>query len=59
MSLGSIDPYHTIAGLLVGALIGATGVGGESPPVLIVLFGVSPTTAVGTALLFAAATVQA
>jgi uncharacterized protein len=58
MLLGSIDPYYTIAGFLVGALIGATGVGGGSllTPVLIVLFGVSPATAVGTDLLFAAAT---
>ena len=58
MLLGSIDPYYTIAGFLVGALIGATGLGGGSllTPVLIVLFGVSPATAVGTDLLFAAAT---
>src|SRR5215471_15472804 len=58
MLLGSIDPYYTIVGFLVGALIGATGVGGGSllTPVLIVLFGVSPATAVGTDLLFAAAT---
>jgi uncharacterized membrane protein YfcA len=54
----SIDPYYAIAGLLVGTLVGVTGVGGGSlmTPILIVLFGVSPTTAVGTDLLFAAAT---
>src|SRR5438132_11598984 len=56
--LGSIDPHYTIAGFLVGALVGVTGVGGGSlmTPILIVLFGVSPATAVGTDLLFAAAT---
>src|ERR1700730_7596974 len=55
---GSIDPHYAIAGFLVGALVGVTGVGGGSlmTPILIVLFGVSPATAVGTDLLFAAAT---
>jgi uncharacterized protein len=54
----SIDPHYAIAGFLVGALVGVTGVGGGSlmTPILIVLFGVSPATAVGTDLLFAAAT---
>jgi uncharacterized protein len=58
MLSGSIDPNYAIAGFLVGALVGVTGVGGGSlmTPILIVLFGVSPTTAVGTDLLFAAAT---
>src|SRR5580692_6672969 len=58
MLSGSIDPHYAIAGFLVGALVGVTGVGGGSlmTPILIVLFGVSPTTAVGTDLLFAAAT---
>ncbi len=58
MLFGSIDLYYTIAGFLVGALIGLTGVGGGSllTPILIVLFGVSPATAVGTDLLFASAT---
>jgi uncharacterized membrane protein YfcA len=43
---------------LVGTLVGVTGVGGGAlmTPILIVLFGVSPATAVGTDLLFAAAT---
>ena len=56
--LGSIDPHYTIAGFLVGALVGVTGVGGGSlmTPILIMLFGISPATAVGTDLLFAAAT---
>ncbi len=53
-----IDPQFAVAGFLVGALVGVTGVGGGSlmTPILIVLFGVSPATAVGTDLLFAAAT---
>ena len=56
--MGPIDPSYTIAGFLVGALVGVTGVGGGSlmTPILILLFGVSPATAVGTDLLFAAAT---
>ncbi len=47
-----------VAGFIVGALVGVTGVGGGSlmTPILILLFGVSPATAVGTDLLFAAAT---
>jgi len=46
------------AGLLVGLLVGFTGVGGGAlmTPVLIVLFGVAPQTAVGTDLLFASIT---
>ena len=58
MLLQSIDPHFAIAGFLVGALVGLTGVGGGAlmTPILIVLFGVAPTTAVGTDLLFAAAT---
>jgi uncharacterized membrane protein YfcA len=58
MSSWLIDPQYAVAGFLVGALVGVTGVGGGSlmTPILIVLFGVSPATAVGTDLLFAAAT---
>src|SRR5438067_11015814 len=58
VELGPIDPYYMTAGFFVGALVGMTGVGGGSlmTPILIVLFGVSPATAVGTDLLFAAAT---
>ena len=56
--LSSFDPHFAVAGFLVGALVGLTGVGGGSlmTPILILLFGVSPATAVGTDLLFAAAT---
>ena len=53
-----IDLAYVVAGFMVGALVGMTGVGGGSlmTPFLIVLFGVHPATAVGTDLLYAAAT---
>ncbi|HWY24024.1 MAG TPA: sulfite exporter TauE/SafE family protein [Nevskia sp.] len=45
----------SLAGLLVGVAVGATGVGGGSlmTPVLILFYGISPALAVGTDLLFA------
>jgi uncharacterized membrane protein YfcA len=48
----------SIAGFLTGFLVGLTGVGGGAlmTPVLLLLFGVAPTTAVGTDLWFAALT---
>ena len=54
----AIDPLYAAAGFCVGALVGMTGVGGGSlmTPLLILLFGVHPATAVGTDLLYAAAT---
>ena len=56
--VGLIDPLYVISGFVVGMLVGMTGVGGGSlmTPLLILLFGVHPTTAVGTDLLFAAST---
>lgn len=53
-----IDPLYVLSGFGVGFLVGMTGVGGGSlmTPLLILLFGVHPTTAVGTDLLFAAST---
>ncbi len=53
-----MDFAHALAGFLVGLLVGVTGVGGGSlmAPALILLFGVAPTTAVGTDLWFAGAT---
>ncbi len=50
-------PY-AFSGLLVGSLVGLTGVGGGSlmTPLLVLLFGVNPATAVGTDLLFACVT---
>jgi uncharacterized protein len=54
----SLQPFYTVAGFTVGLLVGLTGVGGGSlmTPILIMLFGVHPATAVGTDLLYAAAT---
>jgi hypothetical protein len=56
--LVSPDLLYGISGFCVGILVGMTGVGGGSlmTPLLILLFGVHPTTAVGTDLLFAAST---
>jgi uncharacterized membrane protein YfcA len=53
-----IDPLYSLSGFAVGALVGMTGVGGGSlmTPLLILLFGVHPATAVGTDLLYAAVT---
>jgi uncharacterized protein len=56
--LNSVDPAFVLSGLVVGLLVGMTGVGGGSlmTPLLILVFGVHPATAVGTDLLFAAST---
>lgn len=53
-----IDPLYTCSGFTVGALVGLTGVGGGSlmTPLLVLLFGIHPATAVGTDLLYAACT---
>ncbi len=53
-----IDPIYIASGFGVGLLVGMTGVGGGSlmTPLLILLFGIHPATAVGTDLLYAAAT---
>src|SRR5215469_8998202 len=53
-----IDPLYSMSGFFVGLLVGLTGVGGGSlmTPLLILLFGIHPATAVGTDLLYAAAT---
>src|SRR5579864_6499933 len=59
MSLFStIDPLFMLSGFFVGLLVGQTGVGGGSlmTPILVLLFGIHPATAVGTDLLYAAAT---
>ena len=49
---------YTLSGLLVGFIVGLTGVGGGSlmTPLLILGFGISPATAVGTDLLYASLT---
>jgi hypothetical protein len=50
-------PY-TLSGFGVGFVVGLTGVGGGSPmtPLLVLLFGFHPATAVGTDLLYASVT---
>jgi hypothetical protein len=56
--LQHIDPLYVISGVLVGGLVGFTGVGGGSlmTPILILVFGIHPATAVGTDLLYASIT---
>jgi uncharacterized protein len=56
--IGHIDPIFVFSGFCVGVLVGMTGIGGGSlmTPLLILLFGIHPATAVGTDLLFAAST---
>ena len=53
-----MDLLSPLAGFLVGALVGFTGVGGGAlmTPLLVFLFGFAPQTAIGTDLLFAAIT---
>ncbi len=53
-----INPLYTLSGFAVGALVGFTGVGGGSlmTPLLVLLFGIHPATAVGTDLLYAGLT---
>ncbi|HLA75809.1 MAG TPA: sulfite exporter TauE/SafE family protein [Gammaproteobacteria bacterium] len=53
-----MDWAYTLSGFAVGGLIGLTGVGGGSlmTPLLVLLFGFAPVTAVGTDLLFASIT---
>src|SRR5208283_3351613 len=57
-AIHAFQPIYAIAGFAVGLLVGMTGVGGGSlmTPVLILLFGIHPATAVGTDLLYAAVT---
>jgi len=53
-----INPLFTLSGFCVSALVGLTGIGGGSlmTPILFLLFGVHPATAVGTDLLYAGTT---
>lgn len=53
-----MDIAQVISGFVVGAIVGVTGVGGGSlmTPLLVLLFGIAPATAVGTDLLYAAIT---
>jgi uncharacterized membrane protein YfcA len=53
-----MDLAYTVAGFAVGAIVGLTGVGGGSlmTPLLVLVFGIHPSVAVGTDLLYAAIT---
>src|SRR3954449_9407128 len=53
-----MDPLIIIFGFGVGILVGTTGIGGGSlmTPILILIFGFQPTTAVGTDLAYGAIT---
>jgi uncharacterized membrane protein YfcA len=52
------NPLFMLSGFFVGMLVGQTGMGGGSlmTPILVLLFGIHPATAVGTDLLYASAT---
>ena len=54
----AMDLLYTLSGFAVGAIVGLTGVGGGSlmTPLLVLVFGIHPATAVGTDLLDAALT---
>jgi uncharacterized membrane protein YfcA len=53
-----MDPLLVVAGLGIGLLVGMTGMGGGSlmTPILILLFGTAPTTAIGSDIAYAAIT---
>ena len=52
MDLHIVDPRLSLSGLLVGLLVTLTGVGGGAvmTPLLVLVFGINPATAVGTDL---------
>jgi uncharacterized protein len=53
-----VDPALVIFGFGIGLLVGMTGMGGASlmTPLLILVFGISPVTAIGTDIFYAAVT---
>ncbi len=53
-----MDWLYPLSGFVVGTIVGLTGVGGGSlmTPLLVLIFGIHPATAVGTDLLYAAIT---
>jgi uncharacterized protein len=57
-AIHALQPIYGVTAFVVGVLVGMTGVGGGSlmTPLLILLFGIHPATAVGTDLLHAAVT---
>jgi uncharacterized membrane protein YfcA len=58
MLLSVIKPLYVLSGFIVGLVVGQTGVGGGAlmTPLLVLLFGIHPATAVGTDLLYASIT---
>ncbi len=58
MDFSNMNFLFSLSGLAIGVIVGLTGVGGGSlmTPLLVLLFGIHPATAVGTDLLYAAAT---
>jgi uncharacterized protein len=56
--INHITPLYSLSGFAIGGLVGFTGVGGGSlmTPLLVLLFGIHPATAVGTDLLYAGLT---
>jgi uncharacterized membrane protein YfcA len=56
--LAPFNLLYTLTGFFVGLLVGQTGMGGGSlvTPILVLVFGVAPATAVGTDLLYASIT---
>ena len=57
----AVQIAYTVSGLAVGFIVGLTGVGGGSlmTPLLVIVFGINPATAVGTDLLYASITKSA
>jgi uncharacterized protein len=55
---GHLNGYLSIAGLMIGFLVGLTGMGGGAlmTPVLVFVFGFEPTMAIGTDITYAAVT---
>ena len=53
-----IDPTIIVFGFGIGLLVGMTGMGGASlmTPLLILIFGIQPVTAIGTDIFYAAVT---
>ena len=53
-----MDPAIVLFGLGIGVLVGMTGMGGGSlmTPLLILIFGIQPTTAIGTDIVYSAIT---
>jgi hypothetical protein len=53
-----VDPLLIVAGVGIGLLVGMTGMGGGSlmTPILILLFGTAPTTAIGSDIAYSAVT---